>query len=437
MMGADAVENPNIAEELTKLAALHDRGLLSAKEFESQKRALLSQSQAHLATSALRTRKSALVVSAAFVLIVGAVVVGFATTSSKPSTPDKVEVATVAATSGQVGAAIDYARKYVGKNHDDGWCLQFVAEAWRAGGISLKGEPTAAAYWAANPNGFPRVSSSSYGTPPAGALLFWGARPGYSAGHVAISVGNGTAISTSAVPYYQGIRGDPRVFVMTLSQRSPNAYNYVGYLMPGGLPASSHPPTQDAAPSPIHPSPSPSSSGSSGGASSGSSPGNGGSPSSGGTKSSPAPVGGAAPAGPIPSGGASGSSGSGVAITSPTPGPTSGGVSQTSTTTTTTTELPSPPPTFSETVGGVSHTWTNYSNAGGNEGPSIASNQTVQIACKVTGFRVSDGDTWWYRIASSPWNNNYYVSADAFYNNGTTSGTLHGTPFVDPAVPNC
>ena len=77
------------------------------------------------------------------------------------------------------------------------------------------------------------------------------------------------------------------------------------------------------------------------------------------------------------------------------------------------------------------------SNAGGNEGPSIPSNDTVQIACKVTGFKVEDGDTWWYRIASSPWNGSYYGSADAFYNNGQTSGSLHGTPFVDPNVPNC
>lgn len=76
-------------------------------------------------------------------------------------------------------------------------------------------------------------------------------------------------------------------------------------------------------------------------------------------------------------------------------------------------------------------------NAGGTEGPSIPSNATVQISCKVTGFRVADGNTWWYRIASSPWNNAFYVSADAFYNNGQTSGSLVGTPFVDENVENC
>lgn len=94
-------------------------------------------------------------------------------------------------------------------------------------------------------------------------------------------------------------------------------------------------------------------------------------------------------------------------------------------------------PTYAETVGGVSHTWTNYTNAGGTDGPSIPAYATVQIACKLQGFRVADGNTWWYRIASSPWNNDFYVSADAFYNNGQTSGSLHGTPFVDPNVRDC
>jgi hypothetical protein len=61
----------------------------------------------------------------------------------------------------------------------------------------------------------------------------------------------------------------------------------------------------------------------------------------------------------------------------------------------------------------------------------------VQITCKVTGFAVADGNTWWYKIVSSPWNGAYYVSADAFYNDEATSGSLHGTPFVDPSVPNC
>lgn len=99
---------------------------------------------------------------------------------------------------------------------------------------------------------------------------------------------------------------------------------------------------------------------------------------------------------------------------------------------------PTPPPrTYSETTGGDTHTWTNYSNAGGYEGQLIPRYTTVQISCKVQGFRVANGNPWWYRINSSPWNDGYYASADAFYNNGSTSGSLAGTPWVDPAVPDC
>lgn len=98
---------------------------------------------------------------------------------------------------------------------------------------------------------------------------------------------------------------------------------------------------------------------------------------------------------------------------------------------------PPPPPTYAETTGGETHTWTDYSNAGGNEGPTIPGQTTVQIACKVQGFKVADGNTTWYRIASTPWSNAYYASADAFYNDGATSGSLHGTPYYDPNVPDC
>lgn len=97
-------------------------------------------------------------------------------------------------------------------------------------------------------------------------------------------------------------------------------------------------------------------------------------------------------------------------------------------------------PTFdslAETVGGETHTHSDFATAGGTEGPVIHTGETVQIACRVEGQAVEDGDTWWYRIASSPWNSVYYASADAFYNNGEKTGTLIGTPFFDPAVPSC
>jgi hypothetical protein len=96
-----------------------------------------------------------------------------------------------------------------------------------------------------------------------------------------------------------------------------------------------------------------------------------------------------------------------------------------------------PAPTFTETVGGPTHTWTDYSDAGGTQGAVIPYGQSVQVTCVVQGFKVADGNTNWYQIASSPWDNNYYASSDAFYNNGATSGSLDGTPYVDPNVPAC
>ncbi len=90
-----------------------------------------------------------------------------------------------------------------------------------------------------------------------------------------------------------------------------------------------------------------------------------------------------------------------------------------------------------ETVGGVAHNWINYKLAMGPAGPLIPDHATIRIACRLHGFRVQDGNTWWYRIASKPWNGRYYVSADAFYNNGHRSGSLLRTPFVDPRVPLC
>jgi hypothetical protein len=94
--------------------------------------------------------------------------------------------------------------------------------------------------------------------------------------------------------------------------------------------------------------------------------------------------------------------------------------------------------TYTEYVGpGGANTWTNYTDAGGTEGAHINQGVPIQMACWVTGFKVADGNTYWYQIASSPWNDDYYVSADAFYNNGATSGSLANTPWVDPNVPEC
>jgi serine/threonine protein kinase len=111
--------------------------------------------------------------------------------------------------------------------------------------------------------------------------------------------------------------------------------------------------------------------------------------------------------------------------------------------TATATHAPAPTPTntplpqyYETTSGAGSGTFTNYTNAGGTVGPRINPYTTVQVTCRLTGFAVADGNTWWYLIAQSPWNNQYYASADNFYNNGQTSGPPNSI-FVDTNVPLC
>lgn len=102
---------------------------------------------------------------------------------------------------------------------------------------------------------------------------------------------------------------------------------------------------------------------------------------------------------------------------------------------------PTHPPTqttYPETAGSTGgNTFTNPANAGAPLGQRVGDYQTIRVSCRLTGWKAQDGNTWWYRIASSPWNNAFYAPADNYYNNGATSGSLIGTPFVDTKVPMC
>jgi hypothetical protein len=90
-----------------------------------------------------------------------------------------------------------------------------------------------------------------------------------------------------------------------------------------------------------------------------------------------------------------------------------------------------------EVSGGVAHTWSNPQLAGGRAGPEIMPRQRVLIACRLRGFKVPDGNVWWYLLASPPWSHRFYATADTFYNDGRTKGSLHGSALVDPQVARC
>lgn len=59
-------------------------------------------------------------------------------------------------------------------------------------------------------------------------------------------------------------------------------------------------------------------------------------------------------------------------------------------------------PTFTETTGSTARTWTDYVHAGGTQGPTLAASTSAGIACRTVGFKVADGNTWWYQVASGP-----------------------------------
>jgi lysophospholipase L1-like esterase len=135
------------------------------------------------------------------------------------------------------------------------------------------------------------------------------------------------------------------------------------------------------------------------------------------------------PAGPAPSGASEG--GSAGPAPSPAGGssPPSGGGSP-----------PPPPPPANhseqETPNHPVNTFTNYHNASGL-GPPIAAGQWVEVSCRVYDPTIAsvNPDGYWYRIASSPWNNGYYSPANTFMNGDPYGGPYtHNTDF---AVPVC
>jgi hypothetical protein len=145
----------------------------------------------------------------------------------------------------------------------------------------------------------------------------------------------------------------------------------------------------------------------------------------------PAPVSAPPPAAPKPPPVSSGSSGG---------GPTSGGSGGSSGSGSTTPHPPPPPPASAvaeqESPNYPTNTFTNVHNASG-VGQKIAAGQWVQVSCKVYDPTIQsvNPDGYWYRIATSPWNNQYYAPANNFLNGDPPQG-----PYVrntDWAVPNC
>jgi hypothetical protein len=117
----------------------------------------------------------------------------------------------------------------------------------------------------------------------------------------------------------------------------------------------------------------------------------------------------------------------------PPPAPTTG---PTSTPMPTPTTVPGQT-TYAEQEGHYgANTFTNPYNASGM-GPKIPAAAWVQVSCKVyaPAIQSANPDGYWYRIASSPWNNAYYAVANTFMNGDPWGGPY--THNTDYKVPDC
>ena len=116
---------------------------------------------------------------------------------------------------------LNYAKGFVGTDHDDGDCLGFVTEAWVVGGIALGTIPsrTAASYWSSNPRGIPRARVRMCTTTRKPVRCCFGVRrlPRWGCRHRR----QRTAHSMLAAPTTVDPATTPCVFLITLSQCNP------------------------------------------------------------------------------------------------------------------------------------------------------------------------------------------------------------------------
>lgn len=116
---------------------------------------------------------------------------------------------------------------------------------------------------------------------------------------------------------------------------------------------------------------------------------------------------------------------------------TAGSATTASSPTTSIAVTPAPGGTWTETAFTRSKTFADYVNAGYPLGAPLSPGQAVKVSCRVRGFAVEDRDPWWYRLASPPWNGQYYATSDVFYNTPNTSGNPINGITVDTRVRIC
>jgi cell wall-associated NlpC family hydrolase len=163
---------------------------------------------------------------AAALLTTAAVSGGLLGTSANPAigaSPVRSSITTSAATdSAATDAAIAWAKAQQGSSNWDNYCLKFATDAYRNAGVDIRAmagdNSSALSYWNT-------YSGAKYtdANPPAGALVFWNADSYNQYGHVAISLGDGTAISS----YERSTHG---VHIFSIAERNATK-PYLGYVV--------------------------------------------------------------------------------------------------------------------------------------------------------------------------------------------------------------
>lgn len=126
-----------------------------------------------------------------------------------------------------VSGAVSWAESKLGQSIYINMCLQFVHDAYSKGsGVDIGSAYNAITYW----NNYPSAQHKGDTNPPVGALVFWGPNQWNSDGHVALSIGNSTVISSSERSY-------TTIHEFTIADRNNAGYasTYLGWMAPHGV----------------------------------------------------------------------------------------------------------------------------------------------------------------------------------------------------------
>ena len=118
------------------------------------------------------------------------------------------------------GSAVAWAEDQLGSTQWDGYCLEFVLDAYNQAGANIGSADSAIDYW----NGYTGTKNPPNTNPPVGALIFYGPTSSNPYGHVAMSVGNGRAISSEE-------RDHTGVHTFDIATRDAS-YSDLGWVMP-------------------------------------------------------------------------------------------------------------------------------------------------------------------------------------------------------------